>query len=86
MSNSRIDERQSVICSAYYKNKLRRAAGSEVVMYKICSLFAGVGGIDLGFIQTNKCEVVYANEFDKYNPSSRIEIHTIATNCPVNVA
>lgn len=35
-------------------------------MYKICSLFAGVGGIDLGFIQTNNCEVVYANEFDKY--------------------
>ena len=35
-------------------------------MYKICSLFAGVGGIDLGFIQTNNCEVSYANEFDKY--------------------
>ena len=35
-------------------------------MYKICSLFAGVGGIDLGFLQTELCEVVYANEFDKY--------------------
>ncbi len=35
-------------------------------MYKICSLFAGVGGIDLGFLQTNKCEISYANEFDKY--------------------
>lgn len=35
-------------------------------MYKICSLFAGVGGIDLGFLETNKCEVTYANEFDKY--------------------
>ena len=35
-------------------------------MYKICSLFAGVGGIDLGFLETNKCEIVYANEFDKY--------------------
>lgn len=35
-------------------------------MYKVCSLFAGVGGIDLGFIETNKCEVAYANEFDKY--------------------
>jgi len=35
-------------------------------MYKICSLFAGVGGIDLGFLQTESCEVVYANEFDKY--------------------
>lgn len=35
-------------------------------MYKICSLFAGVGGIDLGFLQTNKCEIVYANEYDKF--------------------
>lgn len=35
-------------------------------MYKICSLFAGVGGIDLGFLNTKKCEIVYANEFDKY--------------------
>ena len=35
-------------------------------MYKICSLFAGVGGIDLGFLNTKKCEIVYANEFDQY--------------------
>ncbi len=35
-------------------------------MYKLCSLFAGVGGIDLGFLQTKKCEITYANEFDKY--------------------
>lgn len=35
-------------------------------MYKICSLFAGVGGIDLGFLNTKKCEIVYANEFDPY--------------------
>ena len=35
-------------------------------MFKICSLFAGVGGIDLGFLQTNECEIAYANEFDKY--------------------
>lgn len=35
-------------------------------MYKVCSLFAGVGGIDLGFLETNKCKIVYANEFDKY--------------------
>ena len=38
----------------------------EELMYKICSLFAGVGGIDLGFLETNNCEIVYANEFDKY--------------------
>lgn len=35
-------------------------------MYKVCSLFAGVGGIDIGFLNTKKCEIVYANEFDKY--------------------
>lgn len=35
-------------------------------MYKFYSLFADVGGIDLGFLQTKECEIVYANEFDKY--------------------
>lgn len=35
-------------------------------MYKICSLFAGVGGIDLGFLNTKKCKIVYANEIDKF--------------------
>ena len=35
-------------------------------MYKICSLFAGVGGIDIGFLNTKQCEIVYANEFDSY--------------------
>ena len=33
-------------------------------MYTIASFFAGVGGIDLGFEQTNKCKTIYANEFD----------------------
>ena len=28
-------------------------------------LFSGVGGIELGFTQTNKFIVNYANEFDK---------------------
>lgn len=35
-------------------------------MYKICSLFAGVGGIDLGFLNTKKCRIVYVNEFDTF--------------------
>lgn len=35
-------------------------------MYRICSLFAGVGGIELGFLQTKKCKVVYANEYDNF--------------------
>ena len=33
---------------------------------KVGSFFAGVGGIDLGFEQTGKFKVVYANEIDKY--------------------
>ena len=46
-------------------------------MYKICSLFAGVGGIDLGFLETNKCEIAYANEFDKYAVETYEKISTI---------
>lgn len=33
---------------------------------KIASFFAGVGGIDLGFQNTNKFETIYANEIDPY--------------------
>ena len=33
-------------------------------MYKIASLFAGVGGIDLGFEQTGHFKTVWANEYD----------------------
>lgn len=33
---------------------------------KCASFFAGVGGIDKGFENSNFFEVVYANEFDKY--------------------
>lgn len=32
--------------------------------YKMASLFAGVGGLDLGFELTKKFETVWANEFD----------------------
>ena len=34
--------------------------------FRVASFFAGVGGIDLGFEQTNKCTTIYANEFDEY--------------------
>ncbi len=34
--------------------------------FRVASFFAGVGGIDLGFEQTNKCTTIYANEFDDY--------------------
>lgn len=33
---------------------------------KCASFFAGVGGIDIGFEQTNFFETIYANEIDKY--------------------
>ena len=33
--------------------------------FEIAAFFSGVGGIELGFEQTNKFRVVYANEFDK---------------------
>ncbi|WP_441719272.1 DNA cytosine methyltransferase [Helicobacter pylori] len=32
---------------------------------KVASLFSGIGGLDLGFIQ-NSFEIVWANDFDKY--------------------
>lgn len=38
--------------------------------YNIAAFFSGVGGIELGFEQTNKFRVVYANEFDKYARST----------------
>ena len=34
--------------------------------YNIAAFFSGVGGIELGFEQTNEFRLVYANEFDKY--------------------
>lgn len=34
-------------------------------MYKIASLFAGIGGIDLAFEMTGEFKTVWANEFDK---------------------
>lgn len=44
--------------------------------FKCASFFAGVGGIDLGFEETGKFDVVYANEFDSY------PIKTYALNFP----
>ena len=46
---------------------------------KIASLFAGVGGIDLGFQQTKKFKTVYANEIDEkasetFNLNNSIEV------------
>lgn len=38
----------------------------EISMLKCASFFAGVGGIDIGFENTGRFEVVYANEIDPY--------------------
>lgn len=42
---------------------------------KCASFFAGVGGIDIGFEQTGKFEVVYANELDIY-PVTTYELNS----------
>lgn len=44
--------------------------------YTVASFFGGVGGIDLGFEQTNKFKSAYINEFDKNAQE------TISTNFP----
>ncbi|MBM6833091.1 DNA cytosine methyltransferase [Megamonas hypermegale] len=56
-----------------FLKKKRRAAtivnllgGIFLKKLTVGSFFAGVGGIDLGFENTNQFKVVYANEFDKY--------------------
>ncbi|MGJ1496573.1 DNA cytosine methyltransferase [Sphingobacterium spiritivorum] len=33
--------------------------------YKVVSLFSGSGGLDLGFINSNKFEIIFANDFNK---------------------
>ena len=33
---------------------------------RVCSLFSGIGGIDLGFEQTGAFKIVYVNEVDPY--------------------
>lgn len=53
--------------------------------YLADAFFAGVGGIELGFTQTNKVEVIYANEFDTFacktyaenNPSVKLDSRDI---------
>ncbi|GAA7310266.1 DNA (cytosine-5-)-methyltransferase [Helicobacter pylori] len=45
---------------------------------KVASLFSGIGGLDLGFIQ-NSFEIVWANDFDKY------AVETYKTNIGQNI-
>ena len=40
-------------------------SSKDTTKFAIAAFFSGVGGIELGFEQTNKFRVVYANEFDK---------------------
>jgi len=48
----------------------------NTINYTLASFFGGVGGIDLGFVQTKKFSSVYINEFDKNAQE------TIAINFP----
>ena len=48
-------------------------------MFTMCSFFAGVGGIDLGFEQTGHFRTIYANEFDEY------AARTFEANFPIKV-
>ncbi|MGT2755514.1 DNA cytosine methyltransferase [Streptococcus ovis] len=46
---------------------MTNSVSSKTAMkHNIAAFFSGVGGIELGFEQTNEFRVVYANEFDKY--------------------
>ena len=45
------------------------------------SFFAGVGGIDLGFEQTEKFKILYANEFDRYPVMTYNENFGIKADC-----
>lgn len=48
---------------------------------KCASFFAGVGGIDIGFEQTNMFETIYANEIDSY-PVKTYELNSnIKVDC-----
>ena len=39
---------------------------ANLTEYNIGSFFAGVGGIELGFVQAGFSAPIYANEFDKW--------------------
>lgn len=48
---------------------------------KCASFFAGVGGIDMGFEQTNFFKTVYANEFDQYPAKTYEENFSLKVDC-----
>lgn len=48
---------------------------------KCASFFAGVGGIDMGFEQTNFFKTVYANEFDEYPVKTYEQNFNVKVDC-----
>lgn len=48
---------------------------------KCASFFAGVGGIDMGFENTNFFKTIYANEFDEYPVKTYEENFNIKVDC-----
>ncbi|GLL51767.1 DNA cytosine methyltransferase [Tetragenococcus halophilus] len=49
---------------------------SSMEKYTVAGFFSGVGGIELGFQQTNKFKIVYANEFDKNAQITYVKNHS----------
>ncbi len=56
---------------------------ARILMKKLttASFFTGVGGIDLGFEQTGKCQTTYANEFDPYPVATFEENFNVKVDC-----
>ena len=50
-------------------------------MLKCASFFAGVGGIDIGFENTGKFKVIYANEIDSYPVKTYEENSELKVDC-----
>lgn len=70
---------------------MTNSVSSSTNKFNVAAFFSGVGGIELGFEQTNKFRVVYANEFDKnagitYRlnfpdvPLDNRDIHTVSSS------
>ena len=47
------------------ENKKNRKTKEVIKKIKVISLFSGSGGLDLGFLQTGKFEIIFANDFNK---------------------
>ena len=49
--------------------------------FSCASFFSGVGGIDLGFALTGRCETIYANEYDRKAAETFDANNLVKTDC-----